>query len=92
MAWGLYTLWRCNVAKLYVTKITVFPLQGGMQEVVKAVDGDPYIETVTDKTVMSMTAIKTHLLSRGWYYAGHKGGGYVYMPKQYGATRLTVEV
>ncbi len=79
------------MAKLYVTKITVYPLQGGMQEVVKVVD-DPRIGTITDKTVMTMTAIKTHLLSKGWYYAGHKGGGYVYMPRQNGAVRLTVEV
>lgn len=76
--------------KCYITKITVYPLQGGMQEVVKVVD-DPRIGTITDKTVMTMTAIGEYMQAKGWYYNGRRNGGYQYLPSQR-ATRLTVEV
>jgi hypothetical protein len=61
-----------------------------MQEVVKLVD-DPTVHHVTDKTVMTMTAIKSYMQSKGWYYNGRRDGGYQYLPSQR-ATRLTVEV
>lgn len=74
--------------KLRITKITVYPLAGGMQEVVKTVD-DPRIGTVKDKTVMTMTAIGKYMAQKGWYYNGRRNGGYQYLPSSK-ATVLTI--
>jgi hypothetical protein len=77
--------------KLSITKIVAEPVRGGGLIVRKTVD-DPRIGVVEDRSVLTLTALQDYLKARGWYYAGRGEGGFVYRPKERGATNLVINL
>ena len=54
-------------------------------------DCGPEWEPVTTTTTEDQTSIAAWLNSRGWYYAGHSGGVFTYLPKYENSTYLVVD-
>jgi hypothetical protein len=78
--------------KGYVTKIELERVAGKVcLRTRKHCDTPMGAHVVEDMTPMTEASIRTWLTARGWYYAGHKAGVYVYRPGSK-ATALTVEV
>lgn len=46
----------------------------------KTVDTPAGVQIIEDRTPMSEASIREWLNARGWYYAGHKAGAFVYKP------------
>lgn len=54
-------------------------------------DCGPEWEPVTTVTTEDQTSVAAWLNSRGWYYAGHCGGVFTYLPKYENSSFLVVE-